>query len=290
MDGYSYNDDSFSYGNPSSWQILIWFGLTIIVIAVTFITTNLWDLFFKRIFNYCARYKNQPRVKGGQIAFCKKRRNLKQSTQVAASCLKKPSHLFFNDDDDTTSTSRYPEIKAGKKAKFFLDAVGQLELPTGHACGKGQLEQSTGDLGETELISKGQAEYGRCEVVACVPVELDSSEDQSVTGLLTVVEQNSDKQNALNSTDVFGTNRIVTADFTNLRGDVLDEKDNKKMNQIDDIKGDKELEKYWAQRYRLFSKFDSGIRIDRGKSLLKLCEKKYAKHTKAYNTLTDFVI
>ncbi len=29
-----------------------------------------------------------------------------------------------------------------------------------------------------------------------------------------------------------------------------------------------ELAKYWAQRYRLFSRFDEGIRLDRGQSAL----------------------
>lgn len=29
-----------------------------------------------------------------------------------------------------------------------------------------------------------------------------------------------------------------------------------------------ELAKYWAQRYRLFSRFDQGIRLDRGQSSL----------------------
>ena len=32
-----------------------------------------------------------------------------------------------------------------------------------------------------------------------------------------------------------------------------------------EIAGDPELRKYWGQRYRLFSKFDEGIRMDRGK-------------------------
>ena len=33
-----------------------------------------------------------------------------------------------------------------------------------------------------------------------------------------------------------------------------------------EIAGDPELRKYWGQRYRLFSKFDDGIKMDRGKS------------------------
>ena len=33
-----------------------------------------------------------------------------------------------------------------------------------------------------------------------------------------------------------------------------------------EIADDKELRKYWGQRYRLFSKFDDGIKMDRGKS------------------------
>ena len=31
-----------------------------------------------------------------------------------------------------------------------------------------------------------------------------------------------------------------------------------------DVAGDDELRKYWAQRYRLFSRFDDGIKLDRG--------------------------
>lgn len=34
----------------------------------------------------------------------------------------------------------------------------------------------------------------------------------------------------------------------------------------EEIENDVELRKYWAQRYRLFSKFDEGIRMDRGKN------------------------
>lgn len=34
----------------------------------------------------------------------------------------------------------------------------------------------------------------------------------------------------------------------------------------EEIENDVELRKYWAQRYRLFSKFDDGIRMDRGKT------------------------
>lgn len=32
-----------------------------------------------------------------------------------------------------------------------------------------------------------------------------------------------------------------------------------------EIVADPELAKYWAQRYRLFSRFDEGIQLDRGK-------------------------
>lgn len=33
---------------------------------------------------------------------------------------------------------------------------------------------------------------------------------------------------------------------------------------LNDVQNDPELSKYWWQRYRLFSRFDRGIRIDRG--------------------------
>jgi trimethylguanosine synthase len=38
----------------------------------------------------------------------------------------------------------------------------------------------------------------------------------------------------------------------------------KKLAMPPEISSDVELKKYWAQRYRLFSKFDDGIMLDRG--------------------------
>ena len=39
-----------------------------------------------------------------------------------------------------------------------------------------------------------------------------------------------------------------------------------KVLQLPEIPENKELKKYWAQRYKLFSKFDKGIRLDYGTS------------------------
>lgn len=38
----------------------------------------------------------------------------------------------------------------------------------------------------------------------------------------------------------------------------------------DEISGDKNLTKYWLQRYRLFSRFDEGIKMDRGNVTIKM--------------------
>lgn len=41
---------------------------------------------------------------------------------------------------------------------------------------------------------------------------------------------------------------------------------NKKINDLPpEIASVPELAKYWAQRYRLFSRFDDGIKLDKGK-------------------------
>ena len=39
---------------------------------------------------------------------------------------------------------------------------------------------------------------------------------------------------------------------------------NKHLPMPEDIASDPEMRKYWAQRYRLFSRFDEGIKMDRG--------------------------
>jgi hypothetical protein len=38
-----------------------------------------------------------------------------------------------------------------------------------------------------------------------------------------------------------------------------------------EVAEDPQLRKYWGQRYRLFSKFDEGVKLDRGKCTCKLC-------------------
>ena len=44
---------------------------------------------------------------------------------------------------------------------------------------------------------------------------------------------------------------------------------------LKEIEEDEELHKYWFQRYRLFSRYDEGVRMDRGETLaserLELC-------------------
>ena len=38
----------------------------------------------------------------------------------------------------------------------------------------------------------------------------------------------------------------------------------KKKKMPSEFKADEEMKKYWGQRYRLFTKFDQGIKMDRG--------------------------
>ena len=45
--------------------------------------------------------------------------------------------------------------------------------------------------------------------------------------------------------------------------------ENKTMGLPSEIVESKQLKKYWAQRYRLFSLFDKGIKLDHGNLLLK---------------------
>lgn len=45
-------------------------------------------------------------------------------------------------------------------------------------------------------------------------------------------------------------------------------KPNKRNNLPPEVDGDSTLMKYWVKRYRLFSKFDQGIKLDRGENYL----------------------
>lgn len=53
-----------------------------------------------------------------------------------------------------------------------------------------------------------------------------------------------------------------------------------------EIAAEPELAKYWAQRYRLFSRFDEGIKLDHGQSELSFeltFKKKLFFHFPVYN-------
>ena len=45
-----------------------------------------------------------------------------------------------------------------------------------------------------------------------------------------------------------------------------EDEETQNVQQLPEIPENKELKKYWAQRYKLFSKFDKGIRLDYGTS------------------------
>lgn len=68
---------------------------------------------------------------------------------------------------------------------------------------------------------------------------------------------------------ICGTNFFLASIFFIILAEVKKKKNKKKNKKVNglppEIAAVPELAKYWAQRYRLFSRFDDGIKLDRGK-------------------------
>ncbi|NXS06741.1 TGS1 synthase, partial [Neodrepanis coruscans] len=169
----------------------------------------------------------------------------------------KNTHIFFTEESEITCK----KSKTLKKVEMFLKRVSKPEEEA--------TSQTTTPQGKAEPLS----------------VTSSDSEDQESVAAAQTVTLNAENQKPLSS----------SAAFTESRGDDLEEeaqdaavsgsdeqhagrpeyemiaakKKKRRRNNVAlraipaEIAADPELVKYWAQRYRLFSRFDEGIKLDR---------------------------
>ncbi|NXO03282.1 TGS1 synthase, partial [Rhinopomastus cyanomelas] len=185
----------------------------------------------------------------------------------------KNTHIFFTEESEMSCKTS----KTLKKVEEFLKRVNKAE--------EDGIAQTTSSQGKAEVL----------------PMSSDSEEDQDQKSITAsqIVTLNAETKQPLSSSEVFTEPResileeeAQDAAASGSNGQAVDENVTTKMKERKrrrrkriapgaipaEITADPELAKYWAQRYRLFSRFDDGIKLDR-EGWFSVTPEKIAEHT-----------
>ncbi|XP_039284575.1 trimethylguanosine synthase isoform X2 [Nilaparvata lugens] len=199
----------------------------------------------------------------------------------------KPSlnkHIYFDDEDEDIAENIVSDVSALDKVKDFLNRSKVTETSE-------SLPKT--DEGDNEPIADTSSPTRK-------PLHSMSSEDISLThkrGLKTDVENFSEKDDSTDDEDVFFSAEGEEKSELDVNGQaerkVRPPQRKKKKRQLkkkgmtamaidkqmlpDEIVANPQLVKYWHQRYRLFSRFDEGIRLD-AESWYSVTPEKVAAH------------
>lgn len=174
-----------------------------------------------------------PRIKDGHVTY-KEAKVLSQTRNLNLG--QKPVHIKFDDD------GKPGESKALRKVKSFLHK-------------RLKASQETDDILEEHLVPEASAEDKGVDLE-----DSDSEQQKDASVALKEEKQIDDVEAASKVTDTW--DKVVSKSKSKKK-----KKKKQKRPSIpmpEDVASDEELKKYWFQRYRLFSKFDEGIKLDRG--------------------------
>ena len=233
---------------------------------------------------YCFRYKSIGKFNSAHIEY--KQRNLKQQSK-RLNLGKKPVHIRFGEEeeedvndtasvDDKSQMAPLGESSVLQKVKLFMNKQSPNTEIEDEKCESVLSKDSESDVLEGERkVSNLDVEN---KAAASMCVETNEEIQQNETSKIMEVpldggeelNEKVDEQIYVDSLSSHGDGEKNEA--TELNGSTKSQKRNKRKKKKrkdivpipSHIEEDKELKKYWAQRYRLFSKFDSGIKMDRG--------------------------
>ncbi|NWU69371.1 TGS1 synthase, partial [Pterocles burchelli] len=181
----------------------------------------------------------------------------------------KNTHIFFTEESETSCK----KSKTLKKVEEFLKRVNGagVEAPSQPTSsqGKGEVPSSSSDSEDREgatvahMVTPSPASQKppSSSPASCEPGGSDPEED-------TRDASGSDGQGARTRERGCGRQLCLPVVDEKITGKKK-EKKKRRRNKIAlgaipaEIAGDPELAKYWAQRYRLFSRFDEGVKLDR---------------------------
>ncbi|KFQ10083.1 Trimethylguanosine synthase, partial [Leptosomus discolor] len=189
----------------------------------------------------------------------------------------KNTHIFFTEESETSCK----KSKTLKKVEEFLRRVSEA--------GEETPSQAASPRGKAETLSASSDSENREGVTAAQPATLDAGNEKPPSSSVAFPEpggsnlEEEAQEVAPSGSDGQGAGRqLVPLDIPDyLRAETEEvsqdekitakkkEKKRRRKNKIGlgaipaEIAADPELAKYWAQRYRLFSRFDEGIKLDR---------------------------
>lgn len=183
----------------------------------------------------------------GKIAY-KDKRAFRNSKKIDKG--KQPKHIWYDERGEKLTVTK---SKTLNKAKRFLQKaeeeskslVEEEENEGGFSViPKELLDGNSSDTSSSsEEILGGDNLESQCRD--------DKEQNQSMSSL-------TEKDDVTEVSDVVG----VSKSSTNKRK--KKKRNTKKVKMPPEVADSDDLRKYWAQRYRLFSKFDEGIKLDRG--------------------------
>ncbi|XP_066235140.1 trimethylguanosine synthase isoform X1 [Saccopteryx leptura] len=178
----------------------------------------------------------------------------------------KNKHIFFTEDTEKTC---FKKSKALSKVEKFLKWVNEpmdeeaSQEPVPHD--NGQDTCTSSDSEEQEMsAAKGDkpletrnSEPGECRAISSAgELETEKKTDSTVAAI-------TDKEDCV-AQDIPDSVQVETeADIRKKKKKKKKNKNRKGIGPPPEIAAVPELAKYWAQRYRLFSRFDDGIKLDK---------------------------
>ncbi|KGL83079.1 Trimethylguanosine synthase, partial [Tinamus guttatus] len=173
----------------------------------------------------------------------------------------KNTHIFFPEEPEKTSCQK---SKTLKKVELFLK---QVVKPLEEVASQKAIPQDKVDKSSTDSSSEDQ------ESVTAQNVKLNAEEHQPQSSTVVTCElgmnnlKEETKEIPANGTDSQDVERETFVGETKTAE--KQQKKRRRRKRITEgeipaqLAADPELAKYWAQRYRLFSRFDEGIKLDR---------------------------
>ncbi|KAK3090023.1 hypothetical protein FSP39_008599 [Pinctada imbricata] len=225
----------------------------------------------------------RPKIKGGYLTYKDKKLKKKSRNLVLK---KKPSHIKFDEEGNILEAK---ESKILNKAKGFIaklkienisDEIGEgrtenmkLNFPPDFA-ERNDVEVIDSDGSDSDSDNKTCQSAVKVDDVQINTVDTqeisEQNQESSIKLSENIVEEENGKkevEQVSNSADI----RLDEEEFSKTSSYQKKKKGKRKkkrsgkpaMPMPGEIAEDSELRKYWAQRYRLFSRFDEGIKLDR---------------------------
>lgn len=174
----------------------------------------------------------------------------------------KNKHIFFTEEAEKSFLKKSKTLsKVEKFLKWVNKPVGEEASQESFSHNNVQDTGTSSDSGEQDvsvktagdLLETGKAEPEKCQPLSSAgELESEKSEGDSLVAAVP------DKQDCVTQ-DTPDSFQVETE-----AGIKKKKRKNKKPSDLPpEIAADPELVKYWAQRYRLFSRFDDGIKLDR---------------------------